>query len=188
MRRPNLNITVQTWVGLIGADIAGRGAEGLELGDAEPLVDGGEVPVLVDDDLVVGAAEEAEGLVPRPLRLPRGGFLLGEPSDVLACGKEVELARCLSVISHRKYSALKFCSPFCRKESQKERNHFQSKSGSLLPVLASHRLRLCLGPSPCLTAYTSQVARVEPRGENAMKEVVAADGGSETDGFGTVHI
>ena len=80
-------INEQTWVRLVGADVAGRGAEGLELGDAEPLVDGGEVPVLVDDDLVVGAAEEAEGLVPRPLRLPRGGLLLGEPGDVLACGK-----------------------------------------------------------------------------------------------------
>ena len=80
-------INEQTWVSLVGADVAGRGAEGLELGDAEPLVDGREVPVLVDDDLVVGAAEEAEGLVPRPLRLPRGGLLLGEPGDVLACGK-----------------------------------------------------------------------------------------------------
>ena len=37
------------WVGLVGAaDVAGRGAERHELGDAEPLVDGGEVPVLVE--------------------------------------------------------------------------------------------------------------------------------------------
>ena len=41
-------------------------------------------PHLVDDDLVVGAAEVAERLVPRPLRLPAGGLLLGEPGDVPA--------------------------------------------------------------------------------------------------------
>ena len=60
--------------------------------------------------------------------------------------------------------------------------------GHFVPVLASHRLRLCLGPSPCLTAYTSHVASVDPSGENAMKDVRAADGGSEADGFGIVHI
>ena len=39
---------------------------------------------LVDDDLVVGAAEVAERLVLGPLRLPRRGLLLREPGDVLA--------------------------------------------------------------------------------------------------------
>ena len=112
-RSETYKINEQTWVSLVGADVAGRGAEGLELGDAEPLVDGGEVPVLVDDDLVVGAAEEAEGLVPRPLRLPRGGLLLGEPGDVLACGKSCWL------LSNRKHSTFKFCQHFCRNESQK---------------------------------------------------------------------
>ena len=43
--------------------------------------------VPVDDDLVVGAAEVAERLVLGPLRLPRGGLLLREPGDVLACGE-----------------------------------------------------------------------------------------------------
>ena len=45
-----------------------------------------------------------------------------------------------------------------------------------------------MGPSPCLTAYTSHVASVDPSGENAMKDVRAADGGSEADGFGIAHI
>ena len=59
-----------TWVSLVGAEVAShatRGADGLELGDAEPLV---------DDDLIVGAAEEAECFVPRPLRLLHRGLLL----------------------------------------------------------------------------------------------------------------
>ena len=50
------------------------------------------------------------------------------------------------------------------------------------PVLASHRLRLCLAPSPCLTAYTSHVASVDPSGEKAMKDVRAAVCGSDADG------